>query len=69
MNKKIEKLLSVPKSLYVCLKLFSFKDVIKLPILVRFDCKLKSLKGSIYINKGGKTSPHENRFWQCWYLR
>lgn len=43
-----EKILSLPKSLYVSLKLCnSFTDAIKCPILVRFNCKIKSLEGYV----------------------
>ena len=40
------KLLSIPKSLYVSIRLCGFKNVFDLPILVRYNCKLMSLSGS-----------------------
>lgn len=55
----LEKLLSLPKSIYVCLHFFSLNEAIKLPILVRYNCKLLSLAGKVNIKKcsgGGKTS-------------
>lgn len=56
MNDKLEKLLSIPKSLYVCLRLFPLKDAIKLPIIVRYNCHLLSLKGLINIKGKSKTA-------------
>lgn len=47
----LEKLLSIPKSLYVCLKLFRLKDALKLPILVRYNCCLVSLSGKVNVKK------------------
>ena len=44
-----EYILSIPKSIYVCLRLFRFKDAIRLPMLVRYNCRLYSLKGRIHI--------------------
>lgn len=46
----LEKLLSIPKSIYVCLRLFPFKDAVKLPMYVRYNCRLYSLKGRIQID-------------------
>lgn len=46
----IEKILSIPKSLYVCLRLFPFWEAIKLPILCRYNVKCLSLKGRV-LNK------------------
>jgi len=43
----LELLLSIPKSLYVSAKLFSFKDAFRLPCLVRYDCVVKSLSGTV----------------------
>ena len=45
-----EYILSIPKSIYVCLRLLRFKDAIKLPMLVRYNCRLYSLKGCIHID-------------------
>ena len=53
-TKRIEQILSIPKSLYVCLRLFHFMDAIKMPILVRYNCKLQSLKGRIKVMGGVK---------------
>lgn len=48
-----EKLLSIPKSFWVSLHFFSFKDAIKLPVVVRYNTKIQSLKGSVIIKQGG----------------
>lgn len=56
MNQIIEKLLSIPKSLYVNFKLMPFKMVYKLPIIVRYNCKIVSLKGKVKINSKVKTA-------------
>ena len=53
MNPTIEKLLSIPKSLYVSFKLMPFKEACKLPVLVRYNCKIISLKGLIDVKQGG----------------
>lgn len=53
MNISVEKLLSLPKSLYVGFRLFGFKDALRLPILVRYNTKLLSLNGLIKVNQGG----------------
>lgn len=42
-----EILLSLPKSLYVCLRLLPFSNAIKLPIMVRYNCKIVNLSGSV----------------------
>lgn len=42
-----DKLLSIPKSLYVSLRLCGLKRAFKLPILVRFNCKLMKLSGRV----------------------
>lgn len=44
---KIEVLLSLPKSLYVCLKSMPFKEAIKIPVFVSRKTKIVSLKGRI----------------------
>lgn len=41
----LEKIISLPKSLYVSFMLFPFKDAIKLPVLCRYNVKIISLKG------------------------
>lgn len=47
---RIENLLSIPKSLYVSLHYFKFKDAIKLPIFVRYNCCIKAIKGKIIVH-------------------
>lgn len=47
-----EKLLSIPKSFWVSLHFFSFKDAIKLPVVVRYNTKIQSLKGAVIIKRG-----------------
>lgn len=49
----IEKILSIPKSFWVSVHFFSFKDAIKLPVLVRYNTKIQSLTGNIKVNSGG----------------
>lgn len=49
MNNTLEKIISLPKSLYINLRLLSFKDAIKIPFLVRYNTKIVSLKGKIKI--------------------
>lgn len=46
-----EKIISLPKSLYVCLRLLPFRQAIKLPIYVRYNTKLSSLKGSVILKE------------------
>ena len=43
----IEKILSIPKSFWVSLHFFPLKDALKLPVLVRYNTSLMSLKGKI----------------------
>lgn len=50
---ELDKILSIPKSLWVCLHFFPFKKAIKLPVLVRYNTICKSLKGSIVTNYSG----------------
>lgn len=45
-----ERIISIPLSLYVCLRLLPFKQAIILPIIVRYNCKLKSLKGYVVLS-------------------
>lgn len=47
----IEQILSIPKSFYVSWRLTSLKEAVYFPILVRYNCKLISLKGHIRLNK------------------
>lgn len=53
---KLEKILSIPKSLWFCLHYFTIKDAIKLPVIVRYNTKLNVLKGRIILSGGGKDS-------------
>lgn len=46
---KFEKLLSIPKSFYVCLKLLGIKKALSLPILVHYNTKIIDLKGCVHI--------------------
>lgn len=54
MNKLLEYILSIPKSFYVSLKYFSFKDALKLPILVRYNTVLLNTKGTVVYSGGAK---------------
>lgn len=54
MKISIEKILSLPKSLYVSFRLCPLKDAIKIPILVRCNCKLLNLSGLVI---GGGVKP------------
>lgn len=49
----IEKLSSIPKSMYVSLRLFPLTQAVRLPILVRYNTKIVSLNGLITVNRGG----------------
>lgn len=49
----LEKIISIPKSFWVSAHFFSLKEAIKLPILVRYNTKVQSLKGKVKINSGG----------------
>lgn len=53
-----DKLLSIPKSFYVSLRLCGLKRAFELPILVRFNCKLAKLNGRV--SGGGEI---RYRFW------
>lgn len=53
MNKKFEKILSLPKSLYVSIKLCGFNKGIKLPVLVRYNTVLRDLSGQVEAPSGG----------------
>ncbi len=48
------KVLSLLKSIYVNFRLCSFKDAFHLPILVKWNCKLLSLKGTVEFTNGTK---------------
>lgn len=47
----IIKILSIPKSLYVCLRLFPIRQGIRLPLLIRYNTVLKRLNGKIVLAK------------------
>ena len=53
MNKRFERLLSVPKSLYVSFRLFPLREAVKMPVLCRYNVKCLSLKGTIVHDLGG----------------
>lgn len=47
MKFSIHHILSIPKSLYLSLKFYPFREAIKLPIMVSYNCRLLSIKGKI----------------------
>lgn len=47
-----EKILSIPKSLWISSRFFPLKEAIKLPILVRYNTKVFSTSGSIKVKEG-----------------
>lgn len=53
MNRYLEILLSLPKSLYLNLRMLPFKKAVKLPVLVRYNTLLLSCSGKITINGDG----------------
>lgn len=55
MKFNLEKIISIPKSLYVSFRLFPLQDAWRMPVLVRYNCKLRALHGKISVN-GGKTA-------------
>lgn len=70
MKHLIEKILSLPKSLYVSMKFFPLVQAIRIPILVRYDTKLTSLSGTVKFNSGGgKNSNVDYWLWTSWYCR
>lgn len=48
-----EKVLSVPKSLWVSMHYFPLRQAVKLPIIVRYNAKLLEIKGKVLVNRGG----------------
>lgn len=56
MKHLIEKILSLPKSIYVSMKFFPFSQALRIPILVRYNTKLTSLSGTVKFNSGGRTA-------------
>lgn len=59
MRINFELIRSIPKSLYLSLKYYSFKEALRLPILIRYNTRLVSLKGKII--GGGKLRMGFNR--------
>ncbi len=47
MREYIEYLLSIPKSFYFNLSVLPFRQAIRLPVFIRYNCKIKSAKGKI----------------------
>ena len=47
LNRRFEKIISIPKSLYFCLKSLPIKDAIRIPVLISWRTKLKSVKGIV----------------------
>lgn len=63
----IETLLSLPKSIYVSLRLFPFRKAIKLPIMVRYNTSILSLDGLIKVkSRGGEKRYDAYRIWNGW---
>lgn len=54
MNRYIECLISLPKSLYVSIKLMGLKRGLKIPILVKYNVKLLCLTGKVVDMGGGE---------------
>ena len=53
---KIIDILSIPKSLYVSIKLCGLKKGIKLPVLVRYNTVLRDISGQVVTPvRGGNT--------------
>lgn len=72
----IDKLLSIPKSFFVSLHFFPLKDALKLPVLVRYNAKIMSLRGAISIGGGkirramlsigfGKVGLYDKKYQRC----
>lgn len=53
MKSFFEKLFSIPKSLYVSLRLFPLAQAMKMPVLCRYNVKCLSLRGHVDIPVGG----------------
>lgn len=70
MKHLIEKILSLPKSIYVSMKFFPFSQALRIPILVRYNTKLTSLSGTVKFNSGGgKNCNVDHWLWSSWYCR
>lgn len=48
-NKYVKLLLSIPKTIYINIKIFPIKTALKFPVLVSFDTNIKVYKGAIEI--------------------
>lgn len=53
MNRYVEYILSLPKSIYLNLKVLPFKDAIKFPLLVRYNTVLSSCSGTVSVQEKG----------------
>lgn len=53
MNRIIECVLSIPKSLYVNFQMLPISQALKMPIIVRYNVILKSLKGRVILPVSG----------------
>ena len=51
-KKLVEYCLSIPKSLYFCMRMLPFRDALRLPILIRYNVVLTSLSGCCHISGG-----------------
>lgn len=56
---KFEKILSIPKSLWVSSHYFPLADAIKLPIMVRYNIKLLRMKGKVVLRGGEDVMPYQ----------
>lgn len=54
--KLLQIILSIPKSLYVSIKLCGFKKGIKLPVLVRYNTVLRDISGQVITPVRGRLS-------------
>ena len=48
-NRWSDYLLSIPKSLYVCIRLFGIARSLRLPVVVRYNTKILGLKGAVNV--------------------
>lgn len=54
--RKIDLILGLPKSIYFNFRQLPFKEAIKLPVMVSWRTKFKSLKGKVQIDSPIKTA-------------
>lgn len=59
--------MSLPKSLYVCMKFIPIPPALRIPMLVRYDTKQTSLSGIVKFNSGSKNSNIDHWLWTSWY--